>query len=104
VTSGTRLDLSPDIPTFSEMELPTLSFSAWLGVFAPKGTPRDIVNKLNAAITDALADPAVRPRFAALGVDVFPHEQLTPEALGSLVRADKEKWWPIMNEFGIKAQ
>jgi tripartite-type tricarboxylate transporter receptor subunit TctC len=104
VTSDTRIDLSSDIPTFAEMGLPTLSFSAWFGMFAPKGTPRDVVHKLNAAISDALSDPAVRSRFVDLGVDLFPHEQLTPEALGSLVRADIEKWWPIMTEFEIKAR
>jgi tripartite-type tricarboxylate transporter receptor subunit TctC len=102
VTSDTRMALAPDIPTFAELGFPALSFSSWFGVFAPKGTPRDI--KLNAAITDALTDPAVRSRFVDLGMDIFPREQLTPEALGSLVRADIEKWWPIMKEFGIKAE
>ena len=104
VTSDTRLKVSSELPTFAEMGLPTLSFSAWFGVFAPKSTPQDIISKLNAAITDALTDPAVRSRIADLGIDVFPREQLTPEALGSLVKADIEKWWPIMKNFGIKAE
>ena len=74
------------------------------GVFAPKGTPKDIIGKLNAAVVSALADPAVRSRLAGLGVEVFPREQQTPEALGALQRADAEKWWPLIKEFGIKAE
>jgi tripartite-type tricarboxylate transporter receptor subunit TctC len=103
-TSDLRLEVAPDLPTFAELGFPALSFSAWFGVFAPKGTPREIIRRLNAAITDALTDPAVRSRLVNLGMDVFPREQLTPEALGSLVRAEIEKWWPIMKEFGIRAE
>ena len=72
--------------------------------FRARGTPRDIIGKLNAAAVEALADPAVRSRFADLGIEVFPREQQTPEALGALVKADAEKWWPIIKEFGIKAE
>jgi tripartite-type tricarboxylate transporter receptor subunit TctC len=103
-TSDVRLEVAPDIPTFTELGLPAISFSAWFGVFAPKGTSRDIINKLNMAIVDALTDPAVRSRFVDLGVEVFPRKQLTPEVLGSLVKADIERWRPIMREFGIKAE
>jgi hypothetical protein len=53
---------------------------------------------------DALADPAVRPRLADLGYDVFPRERQTPEALGALQKADAEKWWPIIKEFGIRSE
>jgi tripartite-type tricarboxylate transporter receptor subunit TctC len=104
VTSDTRTALAPDIPTFTEMGLPTVSFLAWVGLFAPKGTPREIINKLNAAVVEALADPAVRSRFAALGLEIFPRERQRPEALGALVKADAEKWWPIIKELGIKAE
>jgi tripartite-type tricarboxylate transporter receptor subunit TctC len=103
VTSDTRSALAPDIPTFAEMGLPALSYSAWGALFAPKGTPRDIIGKLNAASVEALADPAVRSRFADLGSEIFPREQQTPEALGALQKADIEKWWPIIKELGIKA-
>jgi tripartite-type tricarboxylate transporter receptor subunit TctC len=104
VTSDMRLALAPDIPTFAELGLPSLSFSNWYGLFAPKGTPRDIVAKLDAATVDALADPAVRSRLADLGYEVFPRERQTPEALNAMQKADAEKWWPIIKESGIKAE
>jgi tripartite-type tricarboxylate transporter receptor subunit TctC len=104
VSSDMRMVLAPDIPTFAEMGLPALSYSLWFGLFAPKSTPTDIIGKLNAAAVEALADPAVQSRFADLGLDVFPRERQTPEALGALVKADAEKWWPIIKEFGIKAE
>jgi tripartite-type tricarboxylate transporter receptor subunit TctC len=103
VTSDMRLAVAPDIPTFAELGLPSLSFSNWYGLFAPKGTPRDIVAKLDAAAVDALADPAVRSRLADLGYEVFPRERQTPEALGAMQKADAEKWWPVIRETGIKA-
>jgi tripartite-type tricarboxylate transporter receptor subunit TctC len=104
VTSDRRLARAPDIPTFAEMGLPTLSYSTWGGFFAPKGTPRDIIAKLNAVVVEALADPAVRSRLADLGMDLFPRERQTPEALGGLVKADAEKWWPIIKELGIRPE
>jgi tripartite-type tricarboxylate transporter receptor subunit TctC len=104
LTSDSRVTLAPDIPTFSEMGLPALSYSAWGGLFAPKGTPKEIIGKLNAAVVETLADPAVRSRIAGLGMEVFPRELQTPEALAGMQKADIEKWWPVMKEFGIKAE
>jgi tripartite-type tricarboxylate transporter receptor subunit TctC len=104
VTSDTRNVMAPDIPTFGEMGLPALSFSAWTGLFAPKGTPQDIIGKLNTAAVEALADPAVRSRLIDLGLEIFPREQQRPEALGAMVKADAEKWWPIIRELGIRAE
>jgi len=104
VTSDTRLAQAPDIPTFAEMGLPELYWSAWYGFFAPKGTPKDIVAKLNAATVVALADPAARSRFAALGLEIFPRERQTPGALGALVKADAEKWWPLIKELAINLE
>jgi tripartite-type tricarboxylate transporter receptor subunit TctC len=104
VTSDSRLAIAPDIPTFAEMGLPEFSGSAWLGLFAPKGTSNDIIGKLNAAAVEALADPAVRSRLVELGFEIFQREKQTPEALGALVKADAEKWWPIIKESGIKAE
>ncbi len=104
VTSETRLAAAPDIPTVAEMGLPALSASTWFGFFAPRGTPVEVIGKLNAATVEALADPAVQSRFAALGLEIFPREQQTPEALDALVKADARKWWPIIKESGIRVE
>ena len=103
-TSDIRSTLAPDIPTFAEMGLPALSFSVWFALFAPKGTSNEIIDRLNAATVHALAEPAARSRFGDLGFEVFPRERQTPEALGALVKADAEKWWPIIKELGIKGE
>ncbi len=105
VASDTRSALAPDIPTFGEMGLP-LSFSGfgWQGLFAPKGTPKEIIDRLNAATVQGLADPAMPARLANVGYEIFPREQQTPEALGALQKAQIEKWWPLIKEFGIKAE
>jgi tripartite-type tricarboxylate transporter receptor subunit TctC len=104
VTSETRLAAALDIPTFAEMGLPAVSYSAWNGLFAPKGTPKDIIARLNAAAVETLVDPAVRSRLADLGGEIFPRERQTPEALGALVRDGAKKWWPLIKEFGIAAE
>jgi tripartite-type tricarboxylate transporter receptor subunit TctC len=100
----TRSVLAPEIPTFTELGLPKISWSAWYGLFAPKGTPNDIIAKLNGAAVEALGDPSVRSRFADHGFEIFPREQQTPEVLGALVKADVEKWWPVIKELGLKAE
>jgi tripartite-type tricarboxylate transporter receptor subunit TctC len=104
VTNDTRLALAPDMPTVAEMGVPGVFWSSWLGLFAPRGTPREIIGKLNAAAVEALADPAVRARLVEFGAEIFPREQQTPEVLGALQRADAEKWWPIIKAAGIKAE
>jgi tripartite-type tricarboxylate transporter receptor subunit TctC len=104
LTSETRSTLAPDVPTFAELGLPALSYSAWGGLFAPGGTPKDVLGKLNAAAVEALADPAVRSRLIDLGGEVFPRERQTPEALGAMQWADAAKWWPLIKELGIKAE
>jgi tripartite-type tricarboxylate transporter receptor subunit TctC len=104
VTSDRRLAEAPDIPSFGEMGLPTLTSSTWYGLFAPKDTPKYIIGKLNAGAVEALADPVVRSRLVDLGFEVFPRERQTPESLDALVKADAAKWWPIIKEFGLKAQ
>ena len=103
-TSDTRSALAPDIRTFAELGLPSLSFSNWYALFAPKRTPKEVIDRLNAATVQALADPAVRSQLADLGTDVFPREQQTPKALGAFQKAQIEKWWPLIKEFGIKAE
>jgi tripartite-type tricarboxylate transporter receptor subunit TctC len=104
VTSDIRLALAPDIPTLAEMGLPAVSWTGWYGLFGPKGIPKEIIAKLNAAAVDALADPTVRQRFADIGTEVFPRDQQTAEALSALQKASAEKWWPVIKEVGIKAQ
>jgi tripartite-type tricarboxylate transporter receptor subunit TctC len=104
VTSDARLTAAPDVPTFTEMGMPTLTYSAWYALFAPKDAPREIVTKLNTAAVEALTDPAVRSRLLDLGYEIFPRERQTPEALRALVKADAEKWWPIIKAAGIKGE
>jgi tripartite-type tricarboxylate transporter receptor subunit TctC len=100
----TRSAVVPDIPTTDEAGVNGLYLPGWFGLFAPKGTPKDVVAKLNAAMVAALADPAVRQRFADLGLDVASREQQTPEGFAAFHRAEMEKWLPIITAAGIKAQ
>ena len=104
VTAKTRLPSLPDIPTVDEAGLPGLYINIWYGLWAPKGTPADIIAKLDKAAMTAMAEPAVRERFTALGLDMPPRDQQNPEALGALQKAEIEKWWPIIKAAGIKAE
>jgi tripartite-type tricarboxylate transporter receptor subunit TctC len=104
LTSHMRLAVAPDIPTFREMGLPELSFSNWFGLFAPRGTPANIIRSLNAAAVEVLADPAVQARLAELGMEIVPAEQQTADALTALVVSDVEKWWPIIKKSGIRGK
>jgi tripartite-type tricarboxylate transporter receptor subunit TctC len=104
LTGERRMALAPDIPTFLELGLPSLSFLDWFGLFAPRGTPKDVVVKLNAAVVEALGDPTVQSRLVELGQELFPRERQTPEALSEMAKADAERWWPIIRELGIRAE
>jgi len=99
-----RSAVMPDIPTSDEGGVPGLHASGWFGFFAPKGTPKDVIAKVNGAMVEALADPAIRKRFADLGLDVAAPEQQTPEGLAAFHKAEIDKWWPIIREAGIKAE
>jgi tripartite-type tricarboxylate transporter receptor subunit TctC len=94
----------PDIPTSDESGVKGLYMSGWFGFWAPKGTPKDVIARLNAATTEALADPALQKRFSDLGLDVAPRAQQTPEGLAAFQKAEIEKWWPIIKSAGIGAQ
>jgi tripartite-type tricarboxylate transporter receptor subunit TctC len=94
----------PDIPTSAESGVPGLYMAGWFGFWAPNGTPKDIVAKLNGAMVEALADPNVKARFTDLGLDIAPPTQQTPEGLAAFQQAEIDKWWPIIKSAGIGAQ
>lgn len=102
--SPTRSASMPDIPTSDESGVKGLYMSGWFGFWAPKGTPKDIIARLNAATTEALADPAIQKRFSELGLDIAPRNQQTPEGLAAFQKAEIEKWWPIIKAAGVGAQ
>jgi tripartite-type tricarboxylate transporter receptor subunit TctC len=104
VTAKARLDSDPDIPTVDEAGLPGIHVSVWNAFWAPKGMPKPIIARLNAAAVEALNDPAIRKRVIDMGLDMPPPEQRTPEALAALQKAEIAKWWPLAKEAGVKAQ
>ena len=104
VTDKTRLAAAPEIPTVDEAGVPGLHISIWHALWLPKGTPADIVGKLNAAVVDTLADAGVRQRLAELGQDIPTREQQTPQALLAHHKAEIEKWWPVIKAANIKGE
>jgi tripartite-type tricarboxylate transporter receptor subunit TctC len=104
VTAKSRLAVVPNIPTVDEAGLPGFYFSFWHAFWAPRGTPKSIIDRLNGAVVNALADPVLRKRLTDIAQEIFPREQLTPEALRAYHKAEIEKWWPIIKAAGIKAE
>jgi tripartite-type tricarboxylate transporter receptor subunit TctC len=94
----------PDIPSADEAGVPGFYMLGWFGFFAPKGTPPDVVAKLNGAMVQALADPGLRAKFAQFGLDVASREQQTPQGLAAFQKAEIEKWWPIIKAAGIRGE
>jgi tripartite-type tricarboxylate transporter receptor subunit TctC len=102
VTSRTRLAVAPEIPTMDEAGLHGFYFALWAAIFAPRGTPKDIVDKLNAAAAGTLADAGVRQKLEAQGFEIPTPAQQTPDALAAYQKAEIEKWWPVVKAAGIK--
>lgn len=103
VMAKSRLTIASEIPTVDEAGVPGLHMSLWQGLWAPKGTPRDVIAKLNDAVVFALADPSVRQKLDDQGFDIPQRDNLSPEALGRHQQAEIDKWWPILREANIKA-
>ncbi len=102
VTDSKRVANAPDVPTVDEAGLPGFHMTLWSGLWVPKGTPKEIVAKLNAAAVEALADPAVQKQLENLGLQMPPKDQLTPEALGTWQKAEIAKWWPMIKAANVK--
>jgi len=104
VTAKTRLASAPEIPTVDEAGMPGFYMSIWHALWAPKGTPKDVVMKLNGAAREALADPAVKKKLEDIGQEIPPADQQSPEALRAFHQAETDKWFPVIRNAGIKAQ
>jgi len=104
VTAKSRFAAAPGVPTVDEAGLPGLHISGWFALFAPRGTPKPVIDKLNGAVVEALAEPAVRARLADLGQEIPPPEQQTPQALAAFHKAEVEKWWPIIKAANLKGE
>jgi tripartite-type tricarboxylate transporter receptor subunit TctC len=104
VMASTRLAAASEIPTVDEAGLPGFYFSLWFALWAPKGTPKDIIARLNDAVVSTLAEPSIRQKIADQSMEIPPRAQQTPEALGAFHRAEIEKWWPVIKAAGIKGE
>jgi tripartite-type tricarboxylate transporter receptor subunit TctC len=104
VTDTKRAESATDIPTTDEAGLPGFHMTLWSGLWVPKGTPKDVIAKLNAATVDALNDPAVRKQLENIGLQMPPKDQLTPQALGDWQKAEIAKWWPMIKAANVKVE
>ena len=105
VTAATRLPAAPDLPTVDEAGLPGFHIAVWTALWAPHATPRAIIDRLNAAVVEAVADPAVRKRLTEeLGQDIPPRTEQTPDALRAYQKAEIEKWWPLIKSANIRPE
>jgi tripartite-type tricarboxylate transporter receptor subunit TctC len=102
--SAARSPAIPTVPTSDEAGVPGLYAPGWFALFGPRGMPKEVVAKLNAAMVQALADPKLQARFTDLGLDVAPRAQQTPEALAAFQKAEIDKWWPVIKAANIKAE
>jgi tripartite-type tricarboxylate transporter receptor subunit TctC len=104
ITDRERLATAPEIPTVDEAGVPGLYAPNWYALWAPKGTPQQAITKLNAATVTALAVPNVRKNLVAAGLNLYPRDEETPEALARLQKADIEKWWPVIKAADINLE
>ena len=104
VMAKARWAEAPETPTSDEGGVPGLYASFWHGLWAPKGTPQSVIAKLDSAVVESLADPAVRQRFIELGQEPWPRDKQTPDALAAQQKVEIEKWWPIIKAAGIRAE
>lgn len=102
VTDSKRVANAPEVPTVDEAGLPGFHMTLWSGLWVPKGTPKEIVAKLNTAAVQALRDPSVKKQLENLGLQMPPQDQLTPEALGTWQKAEIAKWWPMIKAANVK--
>jgi tripartite-type tricarboxylate transporter receptor subunit TctC len=101
ISDDKRLASAPEIPTADEAGLKDFHMTLWSGMWLPKGTPQEIVTKLNAAVVEALGDPGVKKQMENLGLEMPPQDQFTPEALGARQKAEIAKWWPIIKAANV---
>jgi tripartite-type tricarboxylate transporter receptor subunit TctC len=105
VTAATRLASAAEVPTVDEAGLPGFHIAVWTALWAPRATPKAVIDKLNAAAVEALADPAVRKRLIEeLGQAIPPRDQQTPQALHAYQKAEIEKWWPLIKSANIRPE
>jgi tripartite-type tricarboxylate transporter receptor subunit TctC len=104
LAANRRSPAVPEIPTVDEAGLPGFYGALWHGLWAPMGTPQDVIAKINAAVVQALADPAVRQRIVAAGQEVVPVDQQSPAALATYQKTEAEKWWPIVKAANLKGE
>jgi tripartite-type tricarboxylate transporter receptor subunit TctC len=104
VTGRTRLPASPNIPTADEAGLPGFFASLWYGLWAPKGTSKDIIAKLNATMSQLLGHPQVKQRLQDLGIQIAPLDQQSPEELRAYQKAEMARWWPVIKAANLKGE
>ena len=103
ITTAQRVPALPDLPTMSEAGMPDFTVTIWHAMYAPKGTPKPVIDKLSKALQEALKDANLKQRFADLGSEPVAQERATPEALRAHLKAEIDKWGPIIKKAGVFA-